>query len=719
MVKAYYNTNVQFIELFWQRPYSEDAVTELLSHLATTTPRGVMFFEARCEKRQMHYLLGVEAKFLPRLKRVIESHGDVRFRDVAPRQRREVTKAAQLNISKPQLSLNTDVSAACIRAALAAMVNQKKDELSVVQVVLGGAYKPRPTPRPTYQRNASWLDQALFGIENMTPDSTRNMRAKNELFAFDCTIRIGADSRTPREKIGAIYNAFRTMESAGVRLSFKPDNPDKLNLTRSPWRHGGRLSVKELTGFMLLPFGEEELPGTAKLHPKLTRPPAWYKAPGKEYEHRTFARTHELFGEEELAISPRSSLEHTLLMGPTGSGKSTAMLNLILADARAGRSILVIDPKADLITDIIERLPKNRLDDVVIIDPTEACPTGFNPLSLPGDPNLIADAILAVFQEIFKENWGIRSQDVMSAALLTLKQIPGATLMWLPALLTDEAFREWVTNQLGDDIVLRPYWESFNAMKDSEKKQEIAPVMNKIRQFLFRPSIRAVIGQSEPKFQLTDLFYKRKIVLVPLNKGTIGPEAARLLGSLIIGLTWTLVLSRASIPPEKRHIVSVYIDELQDYLALPTNLSDALAQARGLGVGMTLAHQYRSQLPAEIRAGVDTNTRNKIIFGLNVSDAKDMAAMAPELTEQDFMQLERYDIYANFMQAGRATGWVWGHTLAPPDPLRSAYTVRARCQARYGVSHETVDLEYRKLPTKNDANKLENIPETSFGRRKL
>lgn len=107
-----------------------------------------------------------------------------------------------------------------------------------------------------------------------------------------------------------------------------------------------------------------------------------------------------------------------------------------------------------------------------------------------------------------------------------------------------------------------------------------------------RPGLRSVLGQSNPKFQLTDLLYKRKIVLVPLNKGTVGAESARLLGSLIVGLTWTLALSRASIPPEKRHVISMYIDELQDYLALPTDLSDALAQARGLGVGITMAHQY-------------------------------------------------------------------------------------------------------------------------------
>jgi hypothetical protein len=107
-------------------------------------------------------------------------------------------------------------------------------------------------------------------------------------------------------------------------------------------------------------------------------------------------------------------------------------------------------------------------------------------------------------------------------------------------------------------------------------------------------------------------------------------------------------------------LVSIYIDELQDYLSLPTDLSDALAQARGLGVGMTLAHQYRGQLPPEIKAGVDANARNKIVFGLNGTDAKEMSHLLPGLEPEDFMLLPRYQIYANIMQDRRQTGWIQG-----------------------------------------------------------
>ena len=202
-----------------------------------------------------------------------------------------------------------------------------------------------------------------------------------------------------------------------------------------------------------------------------------------------------------------------------------------------------------------------------------------------------------------------------------------------------------------------------------------------------------------------------------MNRGLIGGESARLIGSLIVGLTWTLALSRAKLPPERRYLVSLYIDELQDYLSLPTDLSDALAQARGLGLGLTLAHQYRDQLPPDIRAGIDANARNKIAFGLSAKDAKDTAAMAPELSAEDFIALPRYQIYTSFQQGGRNIGWILGRTLPPVPPLRDPLELRARSMAAYGKPAKEVDEEYLKMfapagaPGKNDGD-------TPIGRRK-
>ncbi len=339
---------------------------------------------------------------------------------------------------------------------------------------------------------------------------------------------------------------------------------------------------------------------------------------------------------------------------------------------------------------------------MVVIDPTAPSPVGFNPLACPNkNPELIADAILSVFKEVFKENWGIMSQDYLSAALLTLAQTKGASLLWLPTLFNNESFRQKITGKITDKIGVGQFWEEFEEQSERERIKNIAPVMNKMRNFLMRPGLRNVLGQSYPKFSLDDLFKKPKIVLISLNRGTIGPESAKLLGSLIVGITWTLALYRARESVERRRLVSIYIDELQNYVALPTDLSDALAQARGLGVGLTLAHQYRDQLPPEIRAGMDANCRNKICFGLNTGDAKVMAAMAPKLAPEDFTGLPRYQVYTSFQQNGKNTGWVMGQTLPPPPAARSPLELRAESMSRYGKPSEEIEAEYLDMLEKS------------------
>ena len=707
-------------ELVWARPYKIETVWETLSHLAALSPRGAVIWEVHSQNGKVRYLLGATKRYIRNIEEAIKAHGDIQFHEVGAEKRIAVTAARQLKISRPILSLKTDITQAVIRAGLAALTEDKSGTEIVIQVVLGRAYAPSPVPANLADPNATWLQILLGDVQKATAESRKTVKEKSEQHTFQATIRIGITGENTSFRIRSIISAFKVLEAAGVRIREEDSKPSDLNTAHVPWHFPLQLSVKELANFLLLPAGEEELPGTPGLHPKLTLPPNWYKNPTNQKNDRSFAVSMEAINPKRLSISPRDSLEHCHLIGPTGSGKSTAMLHLILSDINAGRSVLVLDPKTDLVNDVLMRIPEERIDDVVIIDSSDSYPCGFNPLAFKdyGNPSLIADAVLSVLKEIFSDCWGIYTQDVLTAALLTLVGVEDATLLWLLPLLTNENFRRRITSKVKDRMALRPFWEQFEALRDTEKKQQISPVLNKLRQLTLRPGLRNVLGQAKPKFSLMDLFYKRKVVLVPLNKGLTGGESARLLGSLIVGLTWTLALSRAGIPAEKRHIVEIYIDELQDYLSLPTDLSDALAQARGLGVGLTLAHQYRDQLPTGIRSGIDANARNKIVFGLSSKDAKDMAAMAPELTAEDFMTLPRYQIYTSFQSNGRNTGWIQGKTLSPPPALRNAADLKANCQAIYGIPAEQIEEEYLNIFTTNNRNAEENPGDINIGRKK-
>ncbi|MCL2697586.1 MAG: type IV secretory system conjugative DNA transfer family protein [Oscillospiraceae bacterium] len=714
-----------WLEVRIQRPFEFEQILAVLTALAALTPRSAIVFEARGFRGRVRYYIGVDRQYLKKVMAVFKAYVRCEFSEVSKSDRLPVNEAKQLKITRPILSLRTELAESVARVGIFTLLQTRGNEQTVIQIIIGDSYNPAPAPRELPDPHASWLKVAFSNVKEASTESRNTIRDKLSHHRFAAAVRLGATGTrtTAPAHILNLLSALRTLTSAGVTIQTSGEKPEKIDTAHIPRHFPLRLSVKELGNLLLLPIGETELPGVAGLHPRELHPPAWYRSPENKANDRTFAVA--LDEKTRLSISPKDSLCHTLLMGPTGSGKSTAMLHLILADIKAGKSVLVIDPKYQLIHDVLARMPKERDDDVVIIDPSSKLSTvGFNPLAFKDTyaPGLVADAVLAVFKAVFKENWGVRTQDVLPAALLTLVQAKGSSLLWLPTLLTDETFRRKITVGINDKIGLEAYWSAFESLNDSAKRIEVAPILNKIRPFLLRPELRNILGQSDPKFNLTDLFNKPRILLVPLNKGFIGEESAKLLGSLIVGLTWTLALSRAGVSEEKLRHISVFVDELQDYLALPTDFSNALAQARGLKMSLTLAHQFRKQLTPEIKDAIDANVKAKIYFGLTSAvDAESVAAMAPELKAADFMKLPQYHVYTTFTQNGGNVGWASGKTLPPPKATRNPTELKEKVLARYGKSGAEVEQEYLEMLAKCRGLSPQNEPEGGFapiGRRK-
>ena len=429
---------ITWVQLEWQRLFEHQAVIDLLTHIASQFPHISAIFEARGYQGEVKYYLGSDRKYINILKRTMQAHGNIRFREVTQSARIRVNESAQLKITKPALSLNTDITEAVTRAGLAALLQPKGQEQSVLQVILGTPYSPSPTPGYIPDPHASWVKMAFGNVEQATSEAKTAVKEKISTHGFAAVIRLGATGtkKTAQGHILSLLSALRTLRSAGVTIQASAENPDKLNFAHIPWHFPLRLSVKELANFLMFPAGDAELPGIAPMHPKLIMPPSWYQNPFAVHD-RTFAMSADK--RAKLSISPRDSLEHAVILGPTGSGKSTAMQRLILSDIYAGRSVLVIDPKADLVNSILARIPKHRENDVVVIDPSSENPVGLNPLAYKNhhNPGLIADAILSVFQQLFVENWGIRSQDHIGAGLLTLIKAKDSSLLWLPTMLTD------------------------------------------------------------------------------------------------------------------------------------------------------------------------------------------------------------------------------------------------------------------------------------------
>ena len=494
------------------------------------------------------------------------------------------------------------------------------------------------------------------------------------------------------------------LEGPGVRLRARTEHPAKLNGVRRPWRPGLELGAGEIVAMAGWPVGEGALPATPSAHPRVL------PLPQARETQRAFATGVADQAGERLGISIGDALYHTVLLGPTGAGKSTALAHLALADIHAGRGVLLIDPKTDLVADILARIPEQRRDDVVVIDPTSSRPVGINPLAraqtarigalssgggvLGGgaSPELVADTVLATLKGVFAESWGVRVEQVLAAALVTLARTPGATLVDLPLLLTNAAYRQRLIAASGaDPLGTGQFWAAYEALSEAQRQQWVGPVLTRLQPFLIRPHLRATLGQATPSFDLGEVFTRRRIVLVSLNKGVLGAESARLLGSLLVGQLWPLILARAVVEPSRRHVVSVFIDEVQDYLSLPGSLADALAQARSLGAAFHLAHQYRGQLPAALKAGIDANARNKIIFSLSAADAAELARQAIGLEAADFQLLPRFGVYARTMHHGWENPWCHATILPPTPPVQDALALRASSQARYGQDAAQVE----------------------------
>ena len=615
------------------------------------------------------------------------------------------TFAGELRLTNRRRPLAIDRTQAVSTALLATLQPLYGQETIVLQWTLTAAGTPAPVPTQAPRTGGADITRLLSDQLAVDSEAVRAKRAKQAAPLLHAACRIGVAAREPeraRRLFGHVFGQLRGLNAPGVGIIHRSLLPSavvgrqlhRLHLPLGGWPL--LLNTAELAGLVGVPVGTVALPGLAlgtarQLPPSVDTPTSGVELAVSNYPGM----------KRSLRLTAVDRLQHMHIIGPTGVGKSTLIARMALQDIAAGHAVIVIDPKSDLCADILARLPVERADDVIVLDPAAVDqPVGFNILRAgigEQDRELIVDHVIHIWHELYREFWGPRSEDVLRAALLTLVNTRSAsgeafTLIEVPELLTNGPFRGFVLSQPTVPVSLRGFWTWYQGLGLPQRQQVIGPILNKLRTVTLRTPTRLMLGQAGG-LDVPRLLRERKVLLAPLSKGTVGVETAGLIGTLLLSTLWQAILGRAALPPERRRPVMVYLDEAQDVLRLPVDLADMLAQARSLGGAFHLAHQHMGQITdRQVEAALTGTVRTSITFQLGHKDAAALAkAHAPHLAADDLRGLAAYEIALRPCIGGATRSPVTGTTLPLGEPTADPAALQAASRSRYGAPRVAVE----------------------------
>jgi type IV secretory pathway TraG/TraD family ATPase VirD4 len=407
---------------------------------------------------------------------------------------------------------------------------------------------------------------------------------------------------------------------------------------------------------------------------------------------------------EPVALSPAARARHVYIVGRTGTGKSTLLLNLLAQDLATGRGIALLDPHGDLAEAAVGLLPRRRGDDLVYFDPSDlAHPIGFNLLArLPEDHRpLVADGVVGAFRAIWPDFWGPRLEHIFAHAVRSLMDVPNATLLYLPRLLQDEAFRAQCIAHVTDPVV-RAFWmHEYAAYPPRFREEAIAPVLNKIGRVLMTPAIRNIIAQPKTTIDLRFMMDDNRILIANLSKGALGEGPAHLLGALLITALAQAALSRRDLAEADRKPFHIYADEFQSFAT--TSFGLILSEARKYGLTLTLAHQYLAQLPDDLRDAVFGNVGSLLAFRVGAQDAPILARQLDIANEAALKEQSNYKALGSILLNGVPSRAFQLECFEPPEALHMrAHRLMAHSRLRFGRDRHIIDAHIARFYTEKN-----------------
>lgn len=380
-----------------------------------------------------------------------------------------------------------------------------------------------------------------------------------------------------------------------------------------------------------------------------------------------FAKTNYRNEDRHFGIKTDDRRRHMYLIGKTGMGKTNALEHMIVSDIRAGHGLAVVDPHGDLVERIIEYIPSYRINDVIYFNPADMdYPIGFNVLESvdASQRHLVASGLMGVFTKIWEGVWSARMEYILNNAILALLEYPGSTMLGIARLLVDKGYRRKVIAKVTDPIVKSFWVDEFANYNTNFRNEAIAPIQNKVGQFLSSSIIRNIVGQPKSTIDLRSIMDNQKILLLNLAKGRIGEDNSSLLGAMMITRLQLAAMSRVDIDEEDRKDFYLYVDEFQNFAT--ESFASILSEARKYRLDLIIAHQYIEQLDEKVMGAVFGNVGTIMCFRVGAADAEFLAKeFFPTFTEEDLLNLTKYTVYLKLMIDGVASEPFSAETLPP------------------------------------------------------
>lgn len=379
-----------------------------------------------------------------------------------------------------------------------------------------------------------------------------------------------------------------------------------------------------------------------------------------------FRNTDNIFG-----IKRRDRRQHMYILGKSGTGKSVLLSNLIAQNIQNGEGVCVVDPHGELVEEILHLIPDHRAKDVIYFNPSDIdFNMGFNIIEVddPKYKHLVASGLMGIFTKIWANVWSSRMEYILSNAILALVDTPGTTLLGIPRMLVDKDYRQMIVSNLKDPVVKAFWVHEYEQWREQFRNEAIAPIQNKVGQFLSSAMIRNVLGQPKSTINIFDIMNEGKIFLVNVSKGRIGEDNSALLGGMIITKIQLAAMERVRIPEDERKDFYLYVDEFQNFAT--DSFANILSEARKYRLNLIVAHQYTAQLEnkdgSKVRDAVFGNVGTMIVFRVGADDAEFLEKeFEPEFTAQDFVNLPNYHIYLKLMIDGITSRPFSAKTLPP------------------------------------------------------